>query len=279
MIQPTFCNWTDTVSGIDKFHIEVYLLQTNAGNLLAETGAALTARDVTSSLNDFQCTLQTSGVYSIQLTVTDRAGNKARARKLLNFDGDSTLTVNKAAPVYVVEASPQTGYRWINSLQRYENGMYRLTFIWKDRYSSDARYASTWLLRAASWMIDANTPCDAIHNCIDDQYGNQFGMRSIAAITNTTGIVGFGVASAVDKNGGGGLDPTNYTTYSSLTTQATIQFPQLYDGETVVVWFRVIDATGNSDDVRLAVNIDTSTPNVPSDPTFTPKSINEFTST
>ena len=213
--------------------------------------------------------------------MTDRAGNKARARKLLNFDKDSKLTINADAPIYIEEgvAAPKDGVQWINSLQRYDNGKYRLTVIWKNRYLSDARYTSKWLLGAAPWMIDTNTPCDAIHNCIDDQYGNKFGMRSIAAITNTTGIVGFGVASAVDTNGGGGLDPTNYTTYSSLMTQAKIEFLQLSDGETVVVWFKVIDASGNSDNVRLTVNIDTSTPNVPSDPIFSPKSINEFMST
>ena len=282
MIQPKFCDWSDTISGIDKFHVEVFYLQPDASNRLAETGGALTQQDVSPDLNDFRFTCTVSGVYSIQVTATDRAGNKARARKLFNYVKDARLNIDQNAPVYIDEAAPETGYKWINSLaglRHSATGFYELTVVWVGRYQSDTRYAGAWQLAAVPWMIDGQRQCTVSNHCVDDIYEGLYGMRSINPVTNTTGIVEFGLAFDRDaSNGGTGLDATNYTQYSPQTDRATIQLPELRNGETVVVWLKVVDLGGNTDSVRVVVGVDTSAPNISSDPTFAAKGIDEYTS-
>jgi len=60
--------------------------------LLEENGTSLHTEDILAPHNSFKFTCQTSGVYSIQLTVYDQANNLARARQLFIYDGESKMT-------------------------------------------------------------------------------------------------------------------------------------------------------------------------------------------
>lgn len=91
------CGWTDSGSGLDRFKIEVFYM--NPGSSLASQLVESSKPDVSDAnisplKNDYQFTVQRSGVYSIQLTVFDRANNTARARKLFIYDGSSQLKGN-----------------------------------------------------------------------------------------------------------------------------------------------------------------------------------------
>jgi hypothetical protein len=88
------CGWSDDGSGLSRFKVDVFYLNLDQNNRLAELGERLSiSDDNVSPLNSgYYFTLPTSGVYSIQLTVFDRANNTARARKILNYDGDSKWT-------------------------------------------------------------------------------------------------------------------------------------------------------------------------------------------
>jgi len=59
---------------------------------LEETRTPLHTEDILAPHNRFKFTCQTSGVYSIQLIVYDRANNSASARQLFNYDGESKMT-------------------------------------------------------------------------------------------------------------------------------------------------------------------------------------------
>jgi len=91
------CGWTDDSSDIDRYHVEVYYMNIGGTGDLEETGSALYTEDIRPPHNSFRFTCQTSGVYSIQLTVFDRANNSARARQLFNYDGVSKMTSRPTA--------------------------------------------------------------------------------------------------------------------------------------------------------------------------------------
>jgi len=92
VVEPLMCGWTDDSSDIDRYHVEVYRMKIGDSRKLEETGSALYTEDIRPPHNSFRFTCQTSGVYSIQLTVFDRANNSARARQLFNYDGVSKMT-------------------------------------------------------------------------------------------------------------------------------------------------------------------------------------------
>ena len=86
------CDWSDDASDIDRYHVEVYFMNVGGTGELEETGQPLHTEDIRPPNNSFRYTCQTSGVYSIQLTVYDRANNSARARQIFNYDGLSQMT-------------------------------------------------------------------------------------------------------------------------------------------------------------------------------------------
>jgi len=91
-VEAALCGWTDDASGIDRYHVEVYFMNVGGTGQLEETGTPLHAADIRPPRNSFQFTCETSGVYSIQLTVYDRANNSAKARQLFNYDSVSKMT-------------------------------------------------------------------------------------------------------------------------------------------------------------------------------------------
>jgi len=86
------CGWLDDASDVERYHVEVYYMSVGGTGRLEETRTPLHIEDIRPPHNSFRFTCQTSGVYSIQLTVYDRANHSARARQLLNYDGISKMT-------------------------------------------------------------------------------------------------------------------------------------------------------------------------------------------
>jgi len=107
-----------------------------------------------------------------------------------------------------------------------------------------------------------------------------FGLRSVDRINNVTGILGYSVGFVVDPEGGVGLSaPPEYITVPPTQERVAISIRKtiLTDGDTIVIWFRVSDISGNSDDVRLSVGLDRTGPSVTGD-NFQTQTVDEFTS-
>jgi hypothetical protein len=90
-IAPTMCGWSDDGSGLAVYHVEVYYMQSGTDNKLTELAEPEISQEVGPTQNNFRFRCTVPGVYSIQLTVRDQAGNVARARKLFNYDDTSEL--------------------------------------------------------------------------------------------------------------------------------------------------------------------------------------------
>lgn len=249
-------------------------MQTSSDNLLDNVGEALIKADVKLELNNFYYQCQKAGVYSIELTVEDQAGNTAMARELFIYNDDSHLTTDPSKPIYIGEANPESGYTWITDVEYpQDGGPVRLTLIWTGHFKSEGKLNEDWAAGVKPWSSDANR--------IDDKYDKQYGVRTIMPITNMpNGIAGYGVAYTVDRsNGGSGLSPDNWTTVEATRDRFTLSVPpNLRDGNAVVVWLRCYDAAGSVVTEKRIFNVDTTSPNI-SKQEFAQKSVDEYTST
>ena len=252
-------------------------MQPGANNRLVNTGAPLQRADITPSLNNFIYVCSASGVYSIELTVLDQANNTAKARKLFVYTGDSKLQKVESNPVYIHEADPSTGYTWINNLngiQRSSNFSYLLTLDWTGRFTSSASFSGSWALGVEPW--DSSTGIDDLGS-----YKNKYGFRTISALTDfPNGITSYSVGFTVDKTTGGiGLPPPSTTVgLNSTSNTYQIAVPSMPDGSAIVIWLVSNDIAGGLASDNLTINVDVTPPAIATNFTFTPKSIDEFTS-
>jgi len=221
--------------------------------------------------NKFTYTFPSPGVYSMELTVYDKARNPSRARKIVLYDDKNHLTTNKE-PLVVNEASKESGYRWITSALREEtDGKSRLTLSWKGRYTNPVHVSQGWLYRV-----------DALPDVIDDDLVDAGGNRTIHAVQHSNGTVGYRLAFKVDKQGGVGLDPganfgeDNNVTIRELTEstwggfgydafQTTLVMTKLTSNDTIVIWMRAFDIIGNYHEDRVQIGFDTSPPEIDTD--------------
>src|SRR6218665_223003 len=260
----------DDGSGISKYHIEVYSMQPNPQNLLVNSGTPLFEADISPNLNNFVYVCTASGVYSIELTVGDQVGNTAKARKLFIFNKDSKLTTVPNKPVYIKEADPDSGYKWITKFDDPQNGgRIPLTLVWTGHFSLSSQFDSSWGLPALPWNIPGR---------IDDSYRQKYGRRSIDAVTDMPrGIAAYRVAYTVDPRGGGkGYVPDNWAYTNATQETYSLNISSLADGSTIVVWLQGADAVGDLTE-KLVVGVD-RTPPVVKDASFTPNGVDESTS-
>ena len=252
-------------------------MQPGANNRLVNTGAPLQTSDISPSLNNFIYTCTTSGVYSIELTVSDVANNTAKARKLFVFNKDSKLQTDQTKPAFVREADPATGYTWITSLgniPKDSNGSYLLTLDWTGHFTSTASFSGSWGLAAEPWL--PNTGIDDL-----DSYKYKYGFRTISALSGLpNGIISYSVGFMVDKTTGGrGASLQNTDGLNSTSNTYQIAVPSMPDGSTIVIWLECNDISGGYASEKITINVDTSLPAIATNFTFTSKSIDEFTST
>ena len=246
-------------------------------NRLVNTGASLQTSDIKPSLNNLIYACTTSGVYSIELTVFDQANNSAKARKLFVYNKDSKLQTDPTKPVFVREADPSTKFAWItnlNNISRDTNGSYLLTLDWTGHFTSTASFSGSWGLAAEPWL--PNTGIDDL-----DSYKYKYGFRTISALSDLpNGITSYSVGFIVDKTKGGrGASLPSTVGLNSTNTTYPIAIPSMPDGSAIVIWLECNDISGGLAEEKLTINVDTSPPAIALNYTFTPKSIDEFTST
>ena len=114
---------------------------------------------------------------------------------------------------------------------------------------------------------------------IDDNFGNKYGMRSIAPMDNLpNGIAAFEVAYTLDfSSGGSGQRPENWTVFNATQTSHVMNIKSLEDGNAIVVWFNCYGVAGNKMEEKIVTHVDTSPPHVLSH-SFQKNFPDEFTS-
>ena len=277
-MSPRFLGWNDDASGLDRFEVEVYLLKPGSSGTLQQLGNPERTATVTPDLNNFQFTAPRPGVYAIVVTVYDAANNSAKARKIFNYNDKPGFTETDA-PVYFVEAAQRNDDSFITTLYNRR----KLTLNWAGRFVTDRQYSEEFSRAVEPWPTAQDS--------IDDVYGTTFGLRSISAVKNLTGISTVSCTYLVDPyNGGRGYEEPDAnstlpdgvvvgTCVTNLQSEtATLNFnSSLKEGDTVVVWLKASDQTGAVASKRIRTTLDVTRANI-SEERFLKRRDNEYES-
>lgn len=232
-------------------------MQPDSDELLQEIGNPLSSADVNITLNNFRYTCSTPGVYSIVLTVYDKANNSAKARKIFNYDDHDSSAMETDSPIYLDKANPANDYLYITDLEKLQNpdASYQFNLIWTGHFETTYKQKSLGAVKP--W------PTDSSGTAIDDNKGTKYGLRSIDAVPVKTGLIGYELAYSVDGSGKGGVGlspPNSFAAISDATaTSASVTVNStLKDGDAIVTWLRFYDLYGKAGVVRKTTYVDTS---------------------
>ncbi|KAK3600798.1 hypothetical protein CHS0354_020475 [Potamilus streckersoni] len=121
-INITWGGWTDTISGMKSYHLEIFKLSANLyGNLTEITPLNPThSADINhTQANNYSYVHKPleSGMYSVLLQSTDMANNSKIVRRLVLYDSVSniSLSVEDDKALFVSSAVNETGYIWQTS--------------------------------------------------------------------------------------------------------------------------------------------------------------------
>ena len=217
-----------------------------------------------------------AGVYSVELTVKDNADNQRQARELLFFDPTPKITVESPRYLVIRECDMYTKYeRWITRVKPHRRGAkVILTVDWRSLFPY-SEHLNINLLAAVEPRWKDGTGID------DDLIGT--GNRTMYAVNHDGyGIVGYQLAYDVVSQRPEEINTDNFSTVANDAMNATtrletlspkqwlnvdprrkaqiLAIDSLDDGETIVVWLRIFDATGSSDVVKSCTHVDTSPP-------------------
>ncbi|XP_052278483.1 LOW QUALITY PROTEIN: uncharacterized protein LOC127876968 [Dreissena polymorpha] len=278
-ISPRWNGWSDDLSGLAYYYVEVFRLKPNIHNELIEMEPLSPVfsymENNTGSPTFPTYTPPSAGMFSILLQTSDKANNSKIARRLVLYDNESSITLTKPGLAYgmpdleqvmavrkvMVESTSsairETGYMWQTS----QNGTNTtLVFSWMSHFVNkihdDGKLLNTILPYPTQFqdLEDDGVLRSKTYVAIDDNDG----ARTRAAIANKHGIVKFEVKRVYtdDKQ-----IPTFGWTEIPLTEQYTFS-EVIADGSHVRLWVRATDIMNNTQPDYTEVHIDNSPPRV-----------------
>jgi len=238
--------------------VEVYLLQPGTSGTLVQLANPEVTATTKPDQNNFHFSPRQPGVYAIVVTVYDEANNKARARKIFNYN-DQPAFQDTHKPVYFIGPTNSSSFFTTDS-----DG--KAVLSWAGRFLVNNEELG--LSRSVEpWPIDENT--------IDDVYGTTFGLRSISAITGSVGLNSItckyrldptDAAAGGDQPEGGAEGPEGPVVRNCSIDQdaetATLDFDGMTvnNGDGVTVWLNASDYNGNTVTVRATATQDSTMP-------------------
>ncbi|XP_071087257.1 uncharacterized protein [Haliotis cracherodii] len=232
--------WVDDDAGVDHFVREVYELHA-VGDELRDKRLVDT-KTVNRSKETDIFVLPSVGVYSVVLSAFDKAGNHRSARRILIYDGKSTVTTQDKKELRVTTASAATS--------EWQTTSSAVTVDWTNRYINTVHHNNKWLHGVAS------------SGGVGSDYDDNEGDRSVAATKNVQGITSFRTSYKIDHKGGSFLTrlPADHVFTKQGLSQSQTITPSLVDGDTVRFWVRAYDIKSDVKEEHVTVHIDTSPP-------------------
>ncbi|KAH3833710.1 hypothetical protein DPMN_107023 [Dreissena polymorpha] len=153
-ISPRWSGWTDDLSGLAYYYVEVIRLKTNIYSELIEMeplSPVFSYMEKNTGSPTFPTyTPPSAGMFSILLQTSDKANHSKIARRLVLYDNESSITLTKPGlayrmpdleqviamkegdgGIYVASAIKETGYMW----QTFQNGTnMTLVFSWVSHF-------------------------------------------------------------------------------------------------------------------------------------------------
>lgn len=243
-------NWTDALSGIQKYKLQVYLLKLNTTNLAEPHPWNPDEEKIFNTTDEsYTYTPKKSGMYSFILNVIDTANNTQYARTLVLYDPTSNITLTKS-PLLATSAEPETNYRWQNNLSN------NIMMSWKGHFQNKFHDANKLLNPVARYQnFDHMTKYEKqVTEQLDDKTGN----RTLAQIPNVHGIVKF---EYFYRNANqGNSTPTAWRPVSNMFSETQTFNIDRRDGDTLNFWVKATDVMGNEKVDMTQISFDSSPP-------------------
>ncbi|XP_053373169.1 uncharacterized protein LOC123532025 [Mercenaria mercenaria] len=277
-IQLRWDGWSDKLSGIAYYYLEIFKLEPNINGYLTELEPLKPIysfkTNKTSSINFPTYYPPQTGMYSILLQASDKANNSKIARRLVLYDNDSMITLTKPGFIsdkpmkvsemslgdggmHITSAIPETGYMWQTS----KNGTKtRIVLNWENHFVNKIYEDEKLLNKVLKYPTQfADLQDDGILrskkyvNLTDNE-----GARTRSAIPNKHGIVKFEINRVIGDDREvpkKGWIPHDLTEKYELTET-------LDDGSYIRFWVRATDIMNHTLADYTEVHIDNTPPRV-----------------
>lgn len=234
--------WIDDDSKLDSYHFEIFAMSVDGEGFLRSNADPVYEFEYSATDVDgyYTYNLTQPGMFSVEVTVSDRAGNQEKARGLVLFDNSSQVTTTDQ-PLHCSNGNHGTGKQWLQSTAD------PLQIRWHGHFENQ--------LHKQQGLLNKVLPWDDMEG-IDDTTGN----RTTKVINNINGIVKFQIAYEVDDEGGKVVSARGWTDVTPQSESFNLNIPNLDDGESVVVWVKAFDVLNNNKTDRIVIHVDTSRP-------------------
>ncbi|XP_052796120.1 uncharacterized protein LOC128228694 [Mya arenaria] len=268
-IQTRWSGWTDAMSGMWQYYIEVLKLAPNRDERLEESTPIDPVFSETLNHTDGEMsssyTPDEPGMYSVLLKVSDMANNSRIARRFVLYDDTSVISVSNETDkkLYISSAVEETGYTWQTPSTSKENKV-TVNVRWDGHFANKLHEDGKFLAEIEEFPIKfRDIEYDGILmslKFVAASLDDKDGKRTRAAIPNFHGIVKYEVV--YDQSASEEV-PTRG--WSEITLQeSTSTLRTLQDGDRLRVWVRATDVMGNTKTDSTFMRIDGSPPTISS---------------
>ncbi|XP_052782551.1 uncharacterized protein LOC128218858 [Mya arenaria] len=277
-ITPKWAGWSDDLSGLLYYKLEVFKLSPNVHEELVELEPLAPLFNYTESNIERPSfptiTPPETGMYSVLLTTADLANNTKIARRLVLYDNSSVITITKPGlfakmpgfqdieqmnlgdgGLYIISAIKETGYMWQTSVNDTKTV---LKIRWDNHFVNNLHNDGRLLNKVLPYptqfqeLEDDGILRSKKYVAIDDNDGD----RTLAAIPNKHGIVKFELNRVYtdDKE----IPKTPWTNLPLEENYVVTE--SLDDGSHVRVWLRATDIMNNTAVDYTEVHVDNTPP-------------------
>ncbi|XP_060086135.1 uncharacterized protein LOC132565501 [Ylistrum balloti] len=274
-INVRWSGWSDIISGVADYTLEIFKLQPNRfSNILEEPdplgpNAIFRINHTTSDFEYIKTyTPSEPGMYSLILEIRDRANNTVYIRRFALYDPVSEITISSDHKLTVTSAEADTGYIWQSIFGNSANGGTTIDVTWKNFFLNKLHDENHLLNSISPYpnQLDDGGRRGEGYKRIYPEFDDNEGERTTGEIPNTRGIVRFDIVSDYDSNGGSSLEnpPDKWRSLPGILDGDTESFNAnaISDGSTAKVWVRAHDAMGNSRTESTLVHFDMSEPEI-----------------
>ncbi|KAH3716767.1 hypothetical protein DPMN_059496, partial [Dreissena polymorpha] len=263
-IQPRWLGWTDIVSGVGEYYMEVFKLGPNRDGRLVETTPinpifSDTVPHTNGTIQYPQYTPPGPGMYSVLVQVRDNANNSRTARRFVLYDATSSITLNtETAKLYISSAREETGYKWQTPASTGPN--VTVTVAWPNYFGNRLHEENQFLAEIEQYPVQfKEIQADGVlysEKCVNSSLDDNEEPRTRLAIENFHGIVKYEIAFV---STGEVREPTTGWHQIPLKESFSAQRP-LVDGDRLRVWVRATDIMGNQRADSTLIKVDGSKP-------------------
>ncbi|XP_078597675.1 uncharacterized protein LOC144873854 [Branchiostoma floridae x Branchiostoma japonicum] len=256
-ITARWSGWSDTGSGLQNYHVQVYRMDHTQGDTLKEEFTPWIDESLESSASSYTINMagEDPGVFSVVMTIEDasgsnEAGNLERTRRFYLYDADSTITVDDSAglaengDMWISTTVADTDFLWQTNLDQV------ITLEYMDHFIQHTHHNGKFLNAIADYVV----PVPQANDDVDTTE------RSRQPIVNQKGVISFETSYHVDHQGGTTKTPGAWTDVDDLHAGSQSLTISRVDGDTVTAYIRATDILGNQQTDNVTIHIDSSPP-------------------